>query len=99
MVHSIEMGWFIPNKYYELTDTIPAYAASMLLDPSKRSRYLIQNRPVQWHQKALNATQHIWETKYKNLPLNLSEYGGMDVDGSPPSAGPKNELDRLKRAL
>jgi hypothetical protein len=93
------MGWFILNKYYELTDTIPACAAPMLLDPSKRTRYVIQDWPVQWHQKALNATQHIWETKYKNLPLDLSEYGGMDVDGSPPSPGPKNELDRLKRAL
>ena len=41
MVHSIKMGWFILNKYYELTDTIPVYTAAMLLDPSKRTRYLI----------------------------------------------------------
>jgi hypothetical protein len=100
MVHSIEMGWFILNKYYELTDTVPVYAAAILLDPSKRSRYLTQNWPAQWHQKALDATQRIWEDKYKNLPLNPSEDDLMEVDGSPASPeNPKNELDRLKRSL
>jgi hypothetical protein len=100
MVHSIEMGWFILNKYYELTDTVPVYAAAMLLDPSKRTRYLIQNWPVQWHQKALDAIQRIWEDKYKNLPLEPSKDNLMDADGLPASPErPKNELDRLKRSL
>lgn len=100
MVHSIEMGWFILNKYYELTDTVPVYAAAMLLDPSKRSRYLTQNWLVQWHQKALNAAQRIWEDKYMNMPLSPSPDGLMELDSSPPSPEmPKNELDQLKRSL
>lgn len=100
MVHSIEMGWFILNKYYELTDSVPVYAAAMLLDPSKRSRYLTQNWPVEWHQKALDATRRIWEDKYQNIPLSPSQDNLMDVDGSPPSPEmSKNELDQLKRAL
>ena len=71
-----------------------AYAAAMLLDPLKRSRYLTQNWP------ALDAIQHIWEDKYKNMPLNPSEDDLMEVDGSPPSPEkPKNVLDRLKRSL
>lgn len=102
MVHSIEMGWFILAKYYELTDTVPAYAAAMLLDPSKRSRYLMQNWPVQWHQKALDATQCIWEDKY--MLLDLSEDTDDPMKDNNSSAlltleKPKNELDRLKRSL
>lgn len=100
MVHSIEMGWFILNKYYELTDTVPVYAAAILLDPSKRRRYLTQNWPEKWHQKALDATQRIWEDKYMNMPLTQPEGDAMQLDGSSPSPDkPRNELDRLKRSL
>jgi hypothetical protein len=45
MVHSIEMGWFILDKYYALVESTPEYAAAMLLDPSKRKNYLLQNGP------------------------------------------------------
>ena len=31
MVHSIEMGWFILDKYYALVESTPVYAAAMLL--------------------------------------------------------------------
>lgn len=65
MVHSIEIGRFILNKYYELTDIVPVYAAALLLDPSKRVRYLMQNWPAEWHQKALDATTNIWEIRYR----------------------------------
>jgi hypothetical protein len=43
MVHSIEMGWFILDKYYALVESTPVYASAMLLDPSKRKHYLLQN--------------------------------------------------------
>ena len=40
MLHAIEMGWFVLNKYYSLTEGVPAYAAALLLDPSKRLAYI-----------------------------------------------------------
>jgi hypothetical protein len=49
MVHCIEMGWFILDKYYALVESTPVYAAAMLLDPSKRKHYLLQNWPEEWH--------------------------------------------------
>jgi transposase len=42
---TIEMGWFIMNKYYELTDIVFAYATALLLDPSKRAAYIRQDWP------------------------------------------------------
>ncbi|EXM15413.1 hypothetical protein FOTG_16253 [Fusarium oxysporum f. sp. vasinfectum 25433] len=51
MVHSIEMGWFILDKYYALVESTPVYAAAMLLDPSKRKHYLLQNWPEEWRQR------------------------------------------------
>jgi hypothetical protein len=47
MVHSIEMGWFILNKYYMLIDETPVVAAALLLDPSKRKSYIEQNWPLE----------------------------------------------------
>jgi hypothetical protein len=72
----------------------------MLLDPSKRQAYLHQNWPEQWHQKAIDAAQQIWEDDYKNLPLSRSSGDPMDVDPVEPATdAPKNALDRLKRRL
>jgi hypothetical protein len=43
MLHSIEMGWFIIDKYYNRTDEVPVYAAALLLDPSRRIAHLQKN--------------------------------------------------------
>ncbi|KAG6997076.1 putative AC9 transposase [Fusarium oxysporum f. sp. conglutinans] len=40
MLHSIDMGWFVLDKYYALSGESPIYATALLLDPSKRARYL-----------------------------------------------------------
>jgi hypothetical protein len=43
MVQSIEMGWFVLKKYYNITDDVPVYAAAIILDPSRRGAYLKKN--------------------------------------------------------
>lgn len=43
MLQAIDMGWFVLNKYYAMTDNVPVYAAALLLDPSKRQAYIKQN--------------------------------------------------------
>lgn len=45
MLRAIEMGWFVLNKYYTMTEDVPVYAAVLLLDPSKRLKYIKQNWP------------------------------------------------------
>lgn len=47
MLRSINMGWFVLNKYYQLTANCPTYAAALLLDPSKRKQYIEKNWPTQ----------------------------------------------------
>ncbi|KZL65186.1 hat family dimerization domain protein [Colletotrichum incanum] len=103
MVHSIEMGWFILDKYYALVESTPVYAAAMLLDPSKRKHYLLQNWPGEWHQKTIDAADSIWQKEYAHLPHEPlpAAAAAADIDTSHPSSKKRveNELDRLKRRL
>ena len=82
MVHAIKIGWYIIDKYYALTNTVPIYTAALLLNPLKRKLYLIKNQAKQWHDRALNAAYQIWEEEYKNLPPNLSQADVMDAEES-----------------
>jgi hAT family C-terminal dimerisation region len=67
MLHSIEMGWFVLNKYYGLSDGSPIYAAATLLHPSRRLRYLNKNWKPEWRIKAVEATSKLWREKYAIL--------------------------------
>ncbi|KAG7403230.1 putative AC transposase [Fusarium oxysporum f. sp. rapae] len=103
MVHSIEMGWFILDKYYALVESTPVYAAAMLLDPSKRKHYLLQNWPEEWHQNTIDAAYSIWQKEYAHLPHESlsAAAAAADIDTFHPSSKKRveNELDRLKRRL
>ncbi|KAG6977826.1 Zinc finger BED domain-containing protein DAYSLEEPER [Fusarium oxysporum f. sp. conglutinans] len=67
ILHSIEMGWFILDKYYTMTEDAPVYAAALLLDPSKRIRYIERHWPESWHENAIAGVRTIWE-EYKTQP-------------------------------
>jgi len=66
MLHAIEMGWYILNKYYTMSDHQPVYAAALLLDPSKRTAYIQQNWPTDWLEGTISAARTIWEREYKD---------------------------------
>lgn len=66
MLHSIEMGWYVLNKYYSLTDSNPVYAAAILLHPTKRMKYLKRNWQPEWYKSALESTLALWDKDYKN---------------------------------
>lgn len=83
MLRAIEMGWFVLNKYYTMTEDVPVYAAALLLDPSKRLKYIKQNWPRQWHDTALAGAQGIWMTEYHGIDTPR----GLD----PPTPPPKPE--------
>ncbi|KAG4255500.1 hypothetical protein FPRO03_14150 [Fusarium proliferatum] len=103
MVHSIEMGWFILDKYYALVESTPVYAAAMLLDLSKRKHCLLQNWPEEWHQKTIDADYSIWQKEYAYLPHESlpAPAAVADTDTCHPSSRKRveNELGRLKRHL
>lgn len=70
MVRSIEMGWFVLEKYYNMTDQVPVYASAILLNPSSRAAYLKKNWPAEWYEPAINAAQDLWLNEFKDaLPV------------------------------
>ncbi|EXL66684.1 hypothetical protein FOPG_17165 [Fusarium oxysporum f. sp. conglutinans race 2 54008] len=80
------MGWFILDIYYALVESTPVYAAAMLLDPSKRKHYLLQNWPEEWHQKTIDAAYSIWQKQYAHLPHESLPAAAADIDTSHPSS-------------
>ncbi|PVH91890.1 hypothetical protein DM02DRAFT_477129, partial [Periconia macrospinosa] len=53
MCHSIEMGWFVLDKYYTMTIGSPLYAAALLLGPSKRVSNIKNNWEEKWVKPAI----------------------------------------------
>jgi hypothetical protein len=90
MLHAIEMGWFVLNKYYTMTEDVPVYAAALLLDPSKRRAYIEQNWPSDWHQGAISGAREIWEAEYN--PIIHPEKPERSADVPTP---PKKRDDQL----
>lgn len=91
MIKAVEMGWFVLNKYYTMSEDVPVYAAALLLDPSRRLAYIRQNWPESWHESALSAAQNIWITEYQGLPTSSEPLRTMP----PPKKKRENQLSRL----
>lgn len=87
------MGWFVLNKYYALTDNTPVYAAALLLDPSKRLKYIQHNWDVSWISNAVENTRIFWEQNYKEAGSVCVAVSPEDVSAS--SRRSRNELDAL----
>ncbi|WKT54434.1 hypothetical protein QSH57_005018 [Fusarium oxysporum f. sp. vasinfectum] len=93
IVHYIDMGWFVLNKDYTLSDQAPVYAAALLLDSSKRRKYIDRNWQESWHAPAIAAAQKIWLDEYNAAPIPESLRVPLDVPSS--SGRQRNELDEL----
>ncbi|KAF6525502.1 hypothetical protein HZS61_011297 [Fusarium oxysporum f. sp. conglutinans] len=92
-LHSIDMGWFVLDKYYALSGESPIYATALLLDPSKRARYLEINWKGEWVEAAIRDALSIWEEEYKMAPT-LGPAQALS-EASRSQQGHSNELDRL----
>lgn len=88
MLHSIEMGWFVLNKYYTMSDEAPVYLAALLLDPSCRKAYLEKNWKSAWVDPAIVKVRQMWEEEY-NVPIDGDTDITLEDDavtlGKPPS--------------
>ncbi|OBS17406.1 hypothetical protein FPOA_12058 [Fusarium poae] len=74
IIHSINMCWFILDKYYTMTEDVPVYAAALLLDPSKRKSYIEECWPEEWHECAFAAARCLWKEEYNHdVEIHLSE--------------------------
>ncbi len=81
--NAILMAWHAFDKYYLLTDEVPAYAAALLLHPSRRKRYIDVNWNKSWVTAVLPKLQRLWEEKYVTV----------EADRVCPSSEPTHEPD------
>ena len=65
--NAILIAWYAFDKYYSLTDQVPAYAAALLLHPSRRKRYIDANWKKSWVRAVLPKLQSLWEEKYATV--------------------------------
>src|SRR5437773_3918985 len=97
MLHAIDMGWFVLNKYYAMTDNVPVYAATLLLNPSKRQAYIKQNWPHEWHDNSIGAAHQIWESEYNTFVIPEQENHTMDI--STLAKEKDNQLQHLLQSI
>jgi hypothetical protein len=80
------------DKYYSLTDQVPAYAAALLLHPSRRKRYIDANWNESWVSTVLPQLQSLWEEKYATVEGDVAQ-------ASSKQAHEQDEYDLLERDL
>lgn len=81
MLHSIEMGWFVLNKYYTMSEEAPVYVAALLLDPRCRKAYLDKNWKSAWINPAIAGVRQVWEKEY-NINNSVNDIDG-DIATTP----------------
>ncbi|KAJ9653152.1 hypothetical protein H2201_009173, partial [Coniosporium apollinis] len=60
LVSSIRTGWYAFDKWYQKTDSVPAYAAALLLNPARRWQYLERQWIQKWRTSALKLVEDLW---------------------------------------
>lgn len=100
MIRAIEMGWFVLDKYYNMTEEVPVYATALLLDPSRRAAYIRKNWPDTWVQPAIDTATRLWEENFKTTPIieNPSTLASMPPPGNLPRTH-RTQLDLLLKDM
>lgn len=93
MLHSIDMGWFVLDKYYTMSEESPIYATALLLDPSKRARYLEIHGKEEWAETAITRARTIWSEECKMADTLGPAQPLREVSNS--QQGQPDELGRL----
>lgn len=75
-----------------ITDEVPAYAAALLLHPSRRKRYININWNKSWVKAVLPQLQSLWEEKYATIEGNAVSTLSKETDEP-------DEYDLLERDL
>ena len=61
-------GWKTMNKYYNLFDKTPVYAAALVLHPSRKWRHIEKHWEKEWIAPAKTAVKDLWEKRYRPPP-------------------------------
>jgi hypothetical protein len=78
MMERLMVGWYKFDDYYQLTDDSPVYAASLLLHPSLRKRYLTTNWAHQpgFIEPAIQKTRDLWQ-QYKPTAITAAHLAAL----------------------
>jgi hypothetical protein len=88
-LHLTEMGWFVLDKDYNMTNNFPVYTAAILLDSPCKGAYLKKNWPAEWYEPAIKAANTLWLNEFKDdmssvksttpesMPLPPRQYGAV----------------------
>jgi hypothetical protein len=98
MVRAIEMGWFILDKYYNMTDQVPVYAAALLLDPQRRAAHIKKNWPEEWYEPALNSAITFWEEGF-DRSFRSDTPTALEAMPPPPKKKKDNQLALLMKEM
>lgn len=96
--------WFAFDKYYELTDKTPAYAAALILNPTLRRQHLddhwklLEERDPGTIKRAIEAARKLWQKEYKFKPVDGETTQQIDPDLIPNLYERWKYIDQLKKA-
>ncbi|OLL23796.1 putative AC transposase [Neolecta irregularis DAH-3] len=67
LLQRVMNSWYLFDKYYDLTDDSPAYAAAILLHPSLRKSYLDKkwSHQAQYIPSTIENVRKLWKKEYK----------------------------------
>lgn len=99
MIRAIDMGWYILDKYYNITSEVPAYIAALLLDPSRRIAYIQKNWPNSWILPAIQAATALWEENFKLITVEKNTPTSELISIERPSRKRGSELDLLMKDM
>ena len=66
---AIRTGWYAFDKYYSMTDSVTAYAATLLLSLNQQKAYIMRNWKKSWQMEAIKNVRKLWEKQYRDKAL------------------------------
>ena len=86
------------DKYYLKTDMSPLYAAALILNPSRRTRYIEINWPKKWAKPALEKVKKLWE-KHREETLVPPTFTTFSYKGTSKEPKELDTFDQIARSL
>lgn len=96
LLGSITTAWYAFDKYYDLTDTTPLYAAALLLHPAYRKAYLDEHWRRSWIGPAVENARKLWRDEYARGEV---ESGFAKVVAEPSAANEEPSFFEQQRRL
>ena len=96
-------GWKKMNKYYNLFDKTPVYAAALVLHPTRKWKHIEKHWVREWVAPAKIAVKGLWEKQYKPKAIQPITTSSTSATTEPPPLRAPNSffkwLDKDKEVI